>query len=124
MQQSFIPQNSNICVAVRSEVSWAHKLKVQYRTCDNENHIGVFFFPFSFFFFYPTNVSQWVTVFTLCYCSRISERSRPLKKTVAVDKENTALVRGPNASEDTAFSNENKASCKSRPFRDRETRAS
>lgn len=49
MQQLFIPQNSNICVAVRSEVSRAHKLKVQYRTCDNENHTGVFFFSFSFF---------------------------------------------------------------------------
>lgn len=49
---------------------------------------------------------------------------RPLKKTVAVDKENMAPARGPGALEDTASSNENKASCKSRPSRDRQTRAS
>lgn len=57
----------------------------------------------------------------LSYCSSISECMRPLKKTVAVDKENTALARGPSASDNTASSNKNKASCKSRPFRDRQT---
>lgn len=48
----------------------------------------------------------------------------PPKKTVAVDKENTPQARGPVASEDTASSNENKASCKSRPSRDWQTQAS
>lgn len=59
MQQTFISQNSNICVAVRSELSWAHKLKVQYRVRDNENHTGGFFFDEGFFCFPPQMSLSW-----------------------------------------------------------------
>lgn len=127
MQQAFVSQNSNICAAVCSERSCAHKLKA-HRTCDNENLTGVFFFDDLFFvviflLFCSTHDARWGKLFTLCYCSTIIQSMRPLKKTVAVDKENIAPTRGAGALEDTASSNENKASCKSRPSRDRQTQA-
>lgn len=83
--------HSNICVTVYSKLSWAHKLKVQYKMCDSKNHTVDFFFKEIFFCFAP-QIIEWRKLFSLCHCSTISGM-QPLKKTVAVDKGNTALVR-------------------------------
>lgn len=110
MQQAFISHNSNICAAARPELRRTHKLKVQYRRCDNEKHTGFYFFSEGFFCFAPQMSVSGGELFPLC--CRSSSRE-PQKKTATVDKENMALVRGPSASEDTASSRENKVSCKS-----------
>lgn len=80
---------------------------------------GVFFFNEGFFFSFIAQPSFTRKNTSSCYSSTASENIKPLKKAVATDKENTSMVRGPHASEDTASSNENKACCKFRPFADR-----